>query len=295
MVLLAPGQGSQSPGMLTPWLELPGAAESLDAWSNAAGLDLVHLGTYADADAIRDTAVAQPLLTAVALLSARALAGTPDVVCGHSIGELAALAVAGVLDEVAAVRLAAERGRLMAVAASAHPTGMAAVLGGDADEVLAVAASHGLEVATINVSGQVVVGGPVPGLDALAARPPGGARVRRLDTAGAFHTSAMASAVPRFSQLVAGLDARTATCRVVANADGAVMTDGRDLLDRLVGQLTGPVRFDRCLASIATLAPSLVLELAPGGTLAAVAKRALPGVPIVALKTPADLPLTVNV
>ena len=280
--------------MLTPWLELPGAAESLDAWSNAAGLDLVHLGTYADADAIRDTAVAQPLLTAVALLSARALAGTPDVVCGHSIGELAALAVAGVLDEVAAVRLAAERGRLMAVAASAHPTGMAAVLGGDADEVLAVAASHGLEVATINVSGQVVVGGPVPGLDALAARPPGGARVRRLDTAGAFHTSAMASAVPRFSQLVAGLDARTATCRVVANADGAVMTDGRDLLDRLVGQLTGPVRFDRCLASIATLAPSLVLELAPGGTLAAVAKRALPGVPIVALKTPADLPLTVN-
>ena len=281
--------------MLTPWLELPGAAESLDAWSNAAGLDLVHLGTYADADAIRDTAVAQPLLTAVALLSARALAGTPDVVCGHSIGELAALAVAGVLDEVAAGRLAAERGRLMAVAASAHPTGMAAVLGGDADEVLAVAASHGLEVATINVSGQVVVGGPVPGLDALAARPPGGARVRRLDTAGAFHTSAMASAVPRFSQLVAGLDARTATCRVVANADGAVMTDGRDLLDRLVGQLTGPVRFDRCLASIATLAPSLVLELAPGGTLAAVAKRALPGVPIVALKTPADLPLTVNV
>ncbi len=280
--------------MLSPWLETLGAAESLDAWSAAAGLDLVHLGTHADADEIRDTAVAQPLLTAVALLSARALECTPDVVCGHSIGELAALAVAGVLDEVAAVRLAAERGRLMAVAASAQPTGMAAVLGGDADEVLSVAASHGLEVATINVSGQVVVGGPVPGLVALAARPPGGARVRRLETAGAFHTSAMASAVPRFFELVVGLNARTATCRVVANADGAVMTDGRDLLDRLVGQLTGPVRFDQCLASIASLAPSLVLELAPGGTLAAVAKRALPGVPIVALKTPADLPLAVN-
>ncbi len=280
--------------MLTPWLELPGAHESLDAWSAAADLDLVRLGTSADADEIRDTAIAQPLLTAVALLSARALERRPDVVCGHSIGELAALAVAGVLDEAAAVRLAAERGRVMAVAASSRPTGLAAVLGGDADEVVAAAARHGLEVATVNVSGQVVVGGPVPALDALSADPPARTRVRRLETAGAFHTSAMASAVPRFSELVAELPARTASCRVVANADGAVLTDGRALLDRLVGQLTGPVRFDRCLESIAFLAPSLVLELAPGGTLAAVAKRALPGVPIVALKTPADLPLAVN-
>jgi len=280
--------------MLAPWLGLPGAPESLDAWSAAAGLDLVHLGTNADADEIRDTAVAQPLLTAVALLSARALECRPDVVCGHSIGELAALAVAGVLDEAAAVRLAAERGRVMAVASSSHPTGLAAVLGGDANEVLAAAASHGLEVATVNVLGQVVVGGPLPNLDALAADPPAGARIRRLETAGAFHTSAMASAVPPFFELVAALPARTATCRVVANADGAVLADGRALLDRLVGQLTGPVRFDRCLASIAGLAPSLVLELAPGGALAAVAKRALPGVPIVALKTPADLPQAVN-
>ncbi|MGZ6792300.1 MAG: ACP S-malonyltransferase, partial [Mycobacteriales bacterium] len=235
IVLLAPGQGSQTPGMLRPWLDLPGAAPALAAWSQAAGLDLLHLGTEADADAIRDTTVAQPLLTAAALLSAQALAVTPDVVCGHSVGELAALAVAGVLDPAAAVRLAAERGRAMAQAAAAAPTGMAAVLGGDADEVLAAGQALGLELATVNVAGQVVLGGPVEALDALAAAPPAGARVRRLETAGAFHTRAMAPAVPRLAELVAATEAADPACAVVANADGAVVRSGRALLDRLVG------------------------------------------------------------
>lgn len=293
ILLLVPGQGSQTPGMLAPWLELPGAAADLATWSEAADLDLLHLGTAADANQIRDTAIAQPLLTATALLSARALDVVPDVVCGHSIGELAALAVAGVLDATTAVRLAAERGRAMAVAAASHPTGMVAVLGGNADEVLAAAAAHGLEVATVNVAGQVVLGGPVDALDAFAAAPPTAARVRRLETAGAFHTSAMSSAVPRLAELVAATTPGQPVCTVVANADGAVMSDGRELLDRLVGQLTGPVRFDLCLQTIAGLSPTLVIELAPGGTLAAVVKRALPGVPIVALKAPADLPTAV--
>ena len=294
IVLLAPGQGSQTPGMLATWLDLPGAAADLATWSDAAGLDLLRLGTTADADEIRDTAVAQPLLTAAALLSVRALEVTPDIVCGHSIGELAALAVAGVLDPTSAVSLAAERGRAMAVASAAAPTGMAAILGGDAAEVLAAATALGLEVATVNVAGQVVVGGPVAALDALAENPPAAARVRRLETAGAFHTTAMSSAVPRLSELVAAITPGIPLCTVVANADGAVVTDGRELLDRLVGQLTGPVRFDLCLTTVASLNPTRVIELAPGGTLAAVAKRALPGVPIVALKSPADLPTAVN-
>ncbi|MCU1594043.1 MAG: malonyl CoA-acyl carrier protein transacylase [Frankiales bacterium] len=294
IVFLVPGQGSQSPGMLLPWLDLPGAAADLATWSDAAGLDLLRLGTTAAADEIRDTAVAQPLLTATALLSARALEIPPDVVCGHSIGEIAALAVAGVIDASSAVRLAAERGRAMALASATSPTGMAAVLGGDADEVLAAAALHGLEVATVNVAGQVVVGGPVASLEALAANPPTAARVRRLETAGAFHTSAMAPAVPRLTELVAAVVPGEPLCTVVANRDGAVVTDGRELLDRLVGQLTGPVRFDLCLQTIAGLQPTTVYELAPGGTLAAVAKRALPGVPIVALKTPEDLPAGVS-
>jgi [acyl-carrier-protein] S-malonyltransferase len=277
--------------MLAPWLDLPGAAADLATWSDAAGLDLLHLGTDAAADEIRDTAVAQPLLTAAALLSARGLPLTPDAVCGHSIGELAALVVAGVLDPATAVHLAAERGRAMAAAAASSPTGMSAVLGGDAEEVLQSIRAHGLELATVNVTGQVVVGGPVEALEALAAAPPAGARVRRLETAGAFHTSAMSSAVPRFSQLVAALTPGDPVCAVVANADGRVVTSGRELVDRLVGQLTGPVRFDLCLQTLAGMGPTSVVELAPAGTLAAIAKRAFTDVSITALKGAADLPV----
>jgi len=284
IAFLAPGQGSQTPGMLAPWLALPGATALVDAWSDAAGLDLVHLGTVAGADEIRDTAVAQPLLTATALLSAHSLMQRPDVVLGHSVGELAALALAGVIDATTAVRLAAERGRAMAKAAAEQPTGMAATLGGDEAAVLAGATALGLEVATVNVAGQTVFGGPIAALDTLAAEQPGGARVRRLETAGAFHTSAMASAAPVLAELVAELSPNAPTATVIANKDGAVVTDGRELLDRLVGQLTGPVRFDLCLQTLAGLAPTEVVELAPGGTLAALVKRALPGVPVTALK-----------
>jgi [acyl-carrier-protein] S-malonyltransferase len=273
--------------MLVPWLALPEAETHLRDWSDAAGLDLVHLGTVAGADEIRDTAVAQPLLTATALLSARALPAPPEVVCGHSVGELGALALAGVLTPVDAVRLAAERGRLMAKAAAERPTGMVATLGGDDLAAREVAELYGLEVATVNVAGQTVYGGPVDALEAFAAAAPGGARVRRLETAGAFHTSAMALAVPGFAALVAELTPRDATVPVVANADGAVLTDGRALVDRLVVQLTGPVRFDLCLQALAARAPEQLVELAPSGTLAALAKRALPGVPVLALKEPA--------
>ena len=285
--VLVPGQGSQTPGMLVPWLALPEAETHLRDWSDAAGLDLVHLGTVAGADEIRDTAVAQPLLAATALLSARALPAPPEVVCGHSVGELGALALAGVLTPVDAVRLAAERGRLMAKAAAERPTGMVATLGGDDLAAREVAELYGLEVATVNVAGQTVYGGPVDALEAFAAAAPGGARVRRLETAGAFHTSAMALAVPGFAALVAELTPRDATVPVVANADGAVLTDGRALVDRLVVQLTGPVRFDLCLQALAARAPEQLVELAPSGTLAALAKRALPGVPVLALKEPA--------
>ena len=274
--------------MLLPWLESR-ATEQLALWSDAAGLDLLRLGTTAEADEIRDTSVAQPLLTAAALLSWQALGTAPDVVLGHSVGELAALAVAGVITPTDAVVLAAERGRAMAAAAAQAPTGMAATLGGDAEVVAAAAAALGLEVATVNVAGQTVYGGPVAALDQLAEQQPGGARVRRLETAGAFHTSAMAPAVPRLQELVDGLTPNDPTCTVIANKDGAAVTSGRELLDRLVGQLTGPVRFDLCLAAVAHATE--VVELAPGGTLVALAKRAVPGAALTALKTPADLPV----
>jgi [acyl-carrier-protein] S-malonyltransferase len=292
VVVLSPGQGSQQPGMLAPWLEQPGAADTVAGWSSVAGLDLVAAGTTWSAEQIRDTSVAQPLLTALALLSAQELLGSsvPAAVCGHSIGELPALAVAGVISPDQAVHLAALRGRLMADATRQAPTGMVAVLGGDADEVLAAAHEHGLEVATVNVAGQVVLGGPAAALTAFAATPPTGARVRPLDVAGAFHTTAMASAREGFAAALAELAPTHARSVVVANADGACLTDGRDSLDRLLTQLTSPVRFDLCLQAIAALQPDAVIELAPGGTLTALAKRALPGVELVALRTPDDLP-----
>ncbi len=285
LLLLSPGQGSQSSGMLMPWLALPGAEERLARWSELTGLDLRALGTTASDDEVRPTEVAQPLLTAAALLSGRAvLAGrTPDVVCGHSIGELSAVALAGVLTDDQAVVLAAGRGRLMAEAAAVRPTGMAALLGVGAQEQDWTAA--GLELATVNVPGQVVLGGPVEALDAWT--PPKGVRVRRLDVAGAFHTSAMAPAADGFAALVAALDPRDADCDVIANADGAVLRDGRELLDRLVGQLTRPVRFDLCLAAASSATEAV--ELAPGGVLKGLAKRALPELPVRALRTPDDL------
>lgn len=272
--------------MLTPWLDLPGARDAVARWSSRTDVDLLQLGTEASAEDVRRTEVAQPLLTAVALLSGRALlAGrAPALVCGHSIGELSALALAGVLDDDDAVVLAAGRGALMASAAAARPTGMAAVLGaslepGDLD-------GTGLELATVNVAGQVVVGGPIEALDAWT--PPTGARVRRLDVAGAFHTSAMAPAVDGFARLVAETPTEDAHCDVVANADGAVLRDGRELMTRLVGQLTRPVRFDLCLTSLADA--DRAVELAPAGVLAGFVKRGLPGTPVLTLKTPADLP-----
>ena len=286
LLLLSPGQGSQAPGLLTPWLALPGAADRVARWSLLTDLDLLELGTSAPADVVRRTEVAQPLLTAAALLSGRALlgAGRPDLVCGHSVGELSALALAGVLTDDEAVLLAAGRGRLMAEAAAVRPTGMAALLGGSALDGADVAAA-GLQIATVNIVGQVVVGGPLEALDAWT--PANGARVRRLDVAGAFHTDAMAPAVAGLTALVRDLDPHDAQCDVVTNADGARLRDGTELLHRLVAQLTHPVRFDLCLAAVGDA--TRAVELAPAGVLAALVKRAQPDLPVTTLKADADL------
>ena len=292
VAVLSPGQGAQSAGMLAPWLELDGARERVARWSELSRLDLLAAGTAWPAERLRDTAVTQPLLTAAALLSARALLddAAPAAVCGHSIGELPALAVAGVLTDDEAVALAAERGRAMAAAAALAPTTMAAVLGGEDGAVRAAAAALGLEIATVNVAGQLVVGGPRAAVQALAEAPPAGARVRPLEVAGAFHTSAMSSAAVAFGAALAGLTPADPRAAVVANADGAVVTTGTEAVRRLPAQLTSPVRFDLCLDTLDALGTTGVVELAPGGTLTALAKRALPGIPLVALRTPDDLP-----
>ncbi|MFJ6717529.1 MULTISPECIES: ACP S-malonyltransferase [unclassified Streptomyces] len=291
-VLVAPGQGAQTPGFLTPWLELPGAAERVSGWSDALGLDLAHYGTKADADEIRDTAVAQPLLVAAGLLSASAL-GSPaafGAVAGHSVGEITAAAYAGVLSEADALSLVRTRGLAMAEAAAVAPTGMAAVLGGDRDVVVAHLEKLGLTPANINGAGQIVAAGTLEQIAALEAdKPEGSIKVVALKVAGAFHTAHMAPAVATMEKAAQALTPADPALTYVSNKDGAVVTSGADVVARLVGQVAHPVRWDLCMETFAELGVTGIIELCPGGTLTGLAKRALKGVPNVALKTPDDL------
>ncbi|RUL90832.1 ACP S-malonyltransferase [Verrucosispora sp. FIM060022] len=294
LAVLCPGQGSQKPGFLTPWLDLTGVEDRLRSWSTLAEVDLVHLGTKADADEIRDTARTQPLLVAAALLAAEQLPLTEvALTAGHSVGELGAAALADTLSTEAAITLAGVRGREMAAACALEPTGMAAVLGGDPDEVVAVINGHGLHAANRNGSGQIVAAGAVAGLEKLAAEPPTRARIIRLQVAGAFHTPYMAPAETALASVADGITPDDPTRILLSNLDGAPVDDGREVLQRLVRQVTAPVRWDLCMATLAELGVTAVIELPPAGTLAGLVKRELKGngaPEIVTLNTPDDLP-----
>lgn len=294
LAVLSPGQGSQKPGFLTPWLDLPGTEARLRWWSALAGVDLVHLGTAADADEIKDTARTQPLLVAAALLAAEQLPmHEVTLTAGHSVGELGATSLAGVLTPEAAVTLAAVRGREMAAACALEPTGMAALLGGDPDKVLAAIEKHGLYPANRNGAGQVVAAGSLGGLEKLAAEPPARTRVRQLKVAGAFHTPYMAPAEAALAAVAAGVTPTDPTHILLSNLDGAAVNHGREMVQRLIRQVTAPVRWDLCLRTLADLGVTGVIELPPAGTLAGLVKRELKGEAapeIVTLNTPDDLP-----
>ncbi|MFI1395295.1 ACP S-malonyltransferase [Streptomyces sp. NPDC020681] len=290
LVLVAPGQGAQTPGFLTPWLELPGAADRIAAWSDAIGLDLAHYGTKADADEIRDTAVAQPLLVAAGLLSASALGDiTPGAVAGHSVGEITAAVFAGVLDDTAALNFVRTRGLAMAEAAAVTETGMSAVLGGDPEQVVAHLESLGLTPANVNGAGQIVAAGTAEQLAALAENKPEKARVIALKVAGAFHTHHMAPAVAALDDAAAKLAIADPKVTYVSNKDGAAVATGDEVIARLVGQVANPVRWDLCMETFKERGVTALVEVCPGGTLTGLAKRALPGVQTLALKTPDDL------
>lgn len=296
LILVAPGQGAQSPGFLTPWLELPDFRERLEWLGACADLDLVHYGTDAGADEIRDTAVTQPLLVASALVSAVTLFPHPvdafrriGAVAGHSVGEIAAAAGAGVISAEQAMVFVRERGRAMADAAGREPTSMAAVLGGDKDAVLAKLEEYGLTPANVNGAGQVVAAGSAAALEKLKADPPEGARLRPLQVAGAFHTAYMASAVDELRRYVAAITTKDPRTRVLSDLDGGVVHSGAELIGRLVDQVAKPVRWDLVMDTMKDLGVTAVIEMPPAGTLTGLVKRALPGVETLALKTPADL------
>jgi len=288
LILTAPGQGAQAPGFLSPWLEIPSVAEQIGTWSELAGRDLARLGTTAEADEITDTAVAQPLLVAAALAVADLLPG-PDAAAGHSVGELAAGAIAGVLDPADAIRLTAVRGNAMRQSCDATPTGMTAILGGDQAAVLAAIEAAGATPANVNGAGQVVAGGTLDQLAALAASPPAGARLRPLKVAGAFHTEHMAPAVAALGAAAAATVVKDPAITLLSNRDGGVVTSGAGWAERIVAQVAAPVRWDLCMRTMSDIGVTALVELIPGGTLAGLAKRALPGVELLALKGPDQL------
>lgn len=298
VVIVAPGQGSQTPGFLDPWLAEPRFAEHLAALSAAAGLDLVAHGTVSDADTIRDTAVAQPLIVAASIMSlagvlgddAEARRGRLAGIAGHSVGELAAAAGAGVLSEADAMRLVALRGRAMASAASEVATGMSAVIGADEAELLGTLAALGLQPANFNGGGQIVVAGELAALERLKETPPPGARVIPLQVAGAFHTSYMGSAVDALRRAADEVPTTDPVVRIWTNRDGRAVDAGSEFLELVVGQVANPVRWDLTMASFAEAGITGIVELAPAGALVGLAKRGLKGVPTVAVKTPDDLP-----
>jgi [acyl-carrier-protein] S-malonyltransferase len=299
LIFASPGQGAQTPGFLSPWLEVPGIADQLGAWSELAGRDLIRLGTAGSAEEITDTAVAQPLLVAAALAVA-GLLGEPDAAAGHSVGELAAGAIAGVLSPGDALRLTRMRGEAMAAACGYGedagdepdwpvPTGMTAVLGGDEAAVLAAIAEAGLTPANVNGAGQIVAGGTLEQLAEFAANPPAGARLRPLRVAGAFHTKHMAPAVEALERAAAETMVKDPAITLLSNADGRVVTSGPNWVERIVNQVANPVRWDKCMETMSDIGVTAMIELLPGGTLTGMAKRSLPGVELLALKTPDQL------
>ncbi|SRX94797.1 Malonyl CoA-acyl carrier protein transacylase FabD (malonyl CoA:ACPM acyltransferase) (MCT) [Mycobacterium tuberculosis H37Rv] [Mycobacterium shimoidei] len=281
--------------MLSPWLELPGAADQLASWSTASGLDLVQLGTTATAEEITDTAVTQPLVVAATLLAyqeltARGLlADRETIVAGHSVGEIAAYAIAGVLSADEAVSLAATRGAEMAKACANEATGMSAVLGGDESEVLTRLEQLDLVPANRNAAGQIVAAGRLSALDKLAEDPPAKARVRALGVAGAFHTEFMRSALDGYAAAAANVTPGEPTTTLLSNRDGKPVSSAADAMEKLVAQLVRPVRWDLCTETMRQHNITAIVEFPPAGTLSGIAKRELRGVPTHAVKSPADL------
>ena len=294
LAIVCPGQGSQTPGFLAPWLELPGVREHLEALSDTAGLDLVAHGTVSDEETIKDTAVAQPLIVAAGLIAARQLLDTgaltaATVVAGHSVGEITASAVAGALTEQDALLFVRERANAMARAAAEVPTGMSAILGGDPEDVARVLDGLGLTAANANGGGQTVAAGTLEQLQELSANPPAKARVIPLKVAGAFHTTHMEPALSVLEALRPSLSPAQPLPTLLSNYDGAAVVSGEANLDSLIAQVSRPVRWDACMDTMTAMGVTGILELPPAGTLTGLARRGMRGVPSLALKSPEDL------
>ncbi len=295
IALTCPGQGAQTPGFLSPWLELDSFKAAIEKYSAVLEMDLVHFGTKADADQIKDTRVAQPLIVAASMAShavlIQALQDKSIIagIAGHSVGEIAAANIAGVLDTEAALRFVKARGEQMANAASLEASSMAAVVGGEPEVVVDHLESMGLFAANYNGKGQIVAAGSAAKIQELVANPPAGTRVVGLAVAGAFHTSFMETAKVELASLAGSINTSNPEMLIWSNSDGSRVDSGERFLELLIDQVSKPVRWDKTMESMTTDGVTALIELLPGGTLTGIAKRAMPGVATLALKTPEDL------
>jgi len=291
LVILCPGQGSQKPGFMNSWLELPEYRTTLETMSESISLDLIKHGTLSDEDTIRDTAIAQPLIVATSIATANLLdLSNVSGVAGHSVGEVAASQIAGIINQNQAMQLVNLRAQAMAkAAASSEKTGMAAILGGDVETVIARLTELGLTPANYNGAGQIVAAGSAEAIQQLVAEGPEGSKVIPLSVAGAFHTSYMQPAVSELAEFVATLSVKDPSKTLWSNQAGQVVTSGTEFLNLLVGQVASSVRWDLCMEAMVNAGVTAVIEVSPAGTLAGLAKRGMSGVEIVALKEPKDL------
>lgn len=295
IALTCPGQGSQTPGFLAPWLELESFQGAIEKYSSILEMDLVHFGTKADAEEIRDTRIAQPLIVAATMASfetIKAAIGDDFVfsgVAGHSVGEIAAANIAGVLDTESSLKFVKARGEQMAKAASLEASSMAAIVGGEQDQVLEHLDSLGLFAANFNGKGQIVAAGSAEKIKNLVANPIAGARVVGLAVAGAFHTPFMETAKVELASLADSMKTSNPELIIWSNSDGSRVDSGDKFLELLVNQVSNPVRWDKTMESMTVAGVTAAIELVPGGTLTGIAKRSMPGVATLALKTPEDL------
>lgn len=295
IALTCPGQGAQTPGFLAPWLKLDSFKNEIEKYSAILQMDLIHFGTLADAEEIKDTRIAQPLIVSATLAShaalIEALGGSAKFqgAAGHSVGEIAAAKIAGVLDTAAALGFVKARGENMALAASLEESSMAAVVGGEQDLVLEHLSRLNLLAANYNGKGQIVAAGSSEGIKQLIASPPNGSRVVGLAVAGAFHTAFMESAKVALASLASSIRTENPKLLIWSNSDGSRIESGEKFLELLISQVSKPVRWDKTMDSMVSAGIRAVVELLPGGTLTGIAKRSMPGVATFALKTPEDL------
>jgi [acyl-carrier-protein] S-malonyltransferase len=293
--IACPGQGSQTPGFFEPWLELSTFRKQIERSSEILGIDLVHFGTLADQDAIRDTKVAQPLIVAAGIASFLVLQERFGAqlgvfsTAGHSVGEITSAYVAGIFDDQTALKFVQKRGDEMAKASSLEESSMAAVVGGDQTAVLGELVGRGLFAANYNGSGQIVAAGSKVLISELVVNPPAGSRVIQLQVAGAFHTAFMESARGPLAEYSKTVETKDPSLSIWTNNDGSLVTGGAEFLNLLVNQVSSPVRWDKTMDSMTEAGVSLMIELLPGGALSGIAKRAMPNTVAIAIKTPADL------